>query len=405
MGDDADVDDKEVLDDEPKSILLGIISQLKKGGDLSRITLPTFVLEPRSMCERITDFMSHPDLIMSTPQKQDPVGRFIDVIRYFLSGWHIKPKGVKKPYNPVLGEFFRCRWRLPDGTEAFYISEQVSHHPPASAYFYASPAADVYIEGDIEPKSKFLGNSAATIMQGNSVITFPRSHPGEEYFVTMPNVYARGILFGSMYMELGDAVTIRCPKNDLIAEIDFKTKGYFSGSYNSIAGKIKSESSGQELYQLSGKWTDAMYIQRGKAEKQVLFDSSKETISPKIVAPEAEQEEFESRRLWSKVTKGLTTRNLDFATMEKTAIEDNQRAIVKERAASGTQWELRFFVQDGEGWKLGVDLDALTQSDPKQAQEQLEKYIFGPPTKPIHQKFWTGYSAASNGGAPASVVG
>ena len=64
MGDDADVDDKEVLDDEPKSILLGIISQLKKGGDLSRITLPTFVLEPRSMTERITDFMSHPDLIL-----------------------------------------------------------------------------------------------------------------------------------------------------------------------------------------------------------------------------------------------------------------------------------------------------------------------------------------------------
>jgi hypothetical protein len=31
--------------------------------DLSRVTFPTFVLEPRSMLERITDFMSHPDLI------------------------------------------------------------------------------------------------------------------------------------------------------------------------------------------------------------------------------------------------------------------------------------------------------------------------------------------------------
>jgi hypothetical protein len=29
----------------------------------SRITFPTFVLEPRSMLERITDFLSHPDLI------------------------------------------------------------------------------------------------------------------------------------------------------------------------------------------------------------------------------------------------------------------------------------------------------------------------------------------------------
>ena len=31
--------------------------------DLSKVTFPTFVLEPRSMLERITDFMAHPDLI------------------------------------------------------------------------------------------------------------------------------------------------------------------------------------------------------------------------------------------------------------------------------------------------------------------------------------------------------
>ena len=31
--------------------------------DLSKVTFPTFVLEPRSMLERITDFMSHPELI------------------------------------------------------------------------------------------------------------------------------------------------------------------------------------------------------------------------------------------------------------------------------------------------------------------------------------------------------
>jgi len=33
------------------------------GMDLHKVTFPTFVLEPRSMLERITDFMSHPDLI------------------------------------------------------------------------------------------------------------------------------------------------------------------------------------------------------------------------------------------------------------------------------------------------------------------------------------------------------
>ncbi len=56
--------DKEVLDEGQGSIIMGLIAQLRKGSDLHRITLPTFVLEPRSMTERITDFMSHPDLIL-----------------------------------------------------------------------------------------------------------------------------------------------------------------------------------------------------------------------------------------------------------------------------------------------------------------------------------------------------
>ena len=64
MGDDESSNDTEVLDEEPRSILLGLISQLRKGMDLHRVTLPTFVLEPRSMLERITDFMSHPELIL-----------------------------------------------------------------------------------------------------------------------------------------------------------------------------------------------------------------------------------------------------------------------------------------------------------------------------------------------------
>jgi hypothetical protein len=82
--------------------------------DPSKVALPTFVLEPRSMLERITDFMSHPDLVFgyvpllrtylhtqtlsSADAVPDPEERFIRVLMYYLSGWHVKPKGVKKPY-------------------------------------------------------------------------------------------------------------------------------------------------------------------------------------------------------------------------------------------------------------------------------------------------------------------
>lgn len=54
----------EYSEEEPKNVIIGMISQLKKGMDLHKVPFPTFVLEPRSMLERITDFVSHPQLII-----------------------------------------------------------------------------------------------------------------------------------------------------------------------------------------------------------------------------------------------------------------------------------------------------------------------------------------------------
>jgi len=150
------------------------------------------------MLERITDFLSHPDLIFGAGTKDDPEERFVEVLRYYLAGWHIKPKGVKKPYNPVLGEFFRCSYQYPDGTTGFYVAEQVSHHPPISAFYYISPENNLEIYGELRPKSKFLGNSAATIMEGTSKVILLDRPEDKEYVISMPNMYARGILFGKV---------------------------------------------------------------------------------------------------------------------------------------------------------------------------------------------------------------
>jgi hypothetical protein len=55
---------EEKLDEAPKSILLGMMRQLKSGMDLSRVTLPTFILEPRSFLEKCSDFMAHGSMIL-----------------------------------------------------------------------------------------------------------------------------------------------------------------------------------------------------------------------------------------------------------------------------------------------------------------------------------------------------
>jgi hypothetical protein len=59
----------------------------------------------------------------------------------------------------------------------------VSHHPPISAFYYISPANGVSILGELRPKSKFLGNSVSTTMEGENRVTLLGSpDDGGEYF-------------------------------------------------------------------------------------------------------------------------------------------------------------------------------------------------------------------------------
>ena len=170
-GNDTD-EDETVVSSEQGNVLTHIISQLRPGAELSRVTLPTFILEPRSMLERITNFMAHPDTLLPLPTIDDPVQRFVAVTKFYLSGWHIKPAGVKKPLNPILGETFTGYWDYPDGTRGFYISEQTSHHPPKSSYFFLAPEHHIRIDGTLKPRSKFLGNSVGSFMEGIAVMRF-----------------------------------------------------------------------------------------------------------------------------------------------------------------------------------------------------------------------------------------
>ena len=71
-------------------------------------------------------------------------------------------------------------------------------------------------------------------------------------------MYARGILFGKMKYELGDHSYVRCPETGLVADVEFKTKGYFGGTYNAIGGVIRNEKTGETLYELAGMWSGEM---------------------------------------------------------------------------------------------------------------------------------------------------
>lgn len=370
-------DDIDENDDAGQSILLNIISQLRPGSDLSRITLPTFILEKKSMLERITNQLQFPDILLDAHNGPDPLSRFFQIVKWYMSGWHIAPKAVKKPLNPILGEYFTAYWDLPNKQQAFYIAEQTSHHPPESAYFYMIPESHIRVDGVVIPKSRFLGNSSAAMMEGLTVVTFldiidETTGKPEKYTLTQPNMYARGILFGKMRFELGDHMIIKSSKYE--ANIEFKTKGFIGGTYDAVQGTIR-EINGKSLYEITGKWNDVMYYKdlRNKlsSKNQILFDTHTcHPVRPKV-RPLEEQGQYESRRLWKKVTDALAKRDHKAATEEKFQIEDYQRRLAKKRVEDGVEWYPKLFRKV----KPGSDLDYYIYKNIPDGVDNVEEQI------------------------------
>jgi len=221
-------------------------------------------------------------------------------------------------------------------------------------------------------------------MGGVSKIQF-MNRPGEDYLVTYPNIYARGILFGTMYVELGDTVTIKCANTNLSCDIEFKVKGFFTGTYNALSGKVRDDLNGQVLYNITGKWSETLYIQKPSSQnKDVFFNVATSKLQPKIVEKEAKMNEFESRLLWSKVTKAIQSKNLDLATEEKSAIENNQRLIVKNRLAGGAKWESQFFDLVDCVWKFRCPIS----EDQITAKNDIKSFIFNKPRLEVYERFW-----------------
>jgi hypothetical protein len=194
-------------------------------------------------------------------------------------------------------------------------------------------------------------------------------------------MYARGILFGKMKYELGDHSYVRCPENNLVADIDFKTKGYFSGTYNAIGGTIKNEKTGEVYYELSGLWNGEMFIKDVHTHKKdVLFDATHAKHTPPRTRPIEQQGERESQRLWHSTVKALLARNHETATDEKSKIEDRQREEAAKRADEGVEWRPRLFrpVHGGPGgpdegeedldWIISAHIDSQS---PELAAKQI----------------------------------
>ncbi|XP_035743284.1 oxysterol-binding protein-related protein 8-like isoform X4 [Vespa mandarinia] len=337
-----------VLQEEQKSLIWFLMKQARPGMDLSKVVLPTFILEPRSFLEKLADSYYHADLLSEAVIEDDAFTRMKAVVKWYLSGFYKKPQGLKKPYNPLLGETFRCYWQHPNGSRTFYLAEQLSHHPPISGFYVTNRQDGYTISATIIAKSKFYGNSTSAILDGVAILTMlPR---GEDYTMTIPYAHCKGILVGTLSMELGGKIDIECEKTRYHTELEFKLKPFLGGAeqMNQVVGRIRL---GKEtLATISGYWDGQIMItDKRTGQESVFFNPTSEVRKrrlKKYTVPLEYQGPWESEKLWLAVTQAINRDDQFAATEAKTQLEEAQRERAKERKSTGQEWVPKYFVQD-----------------------------------------------------------
>ncbi|KAJ8000386.1 hypothetical protein DPEC_G00204280 [Dallia pectoralis] len=372
-------EDLGVLDDQ-RGIILHLLSQLKLGMDLTRVVLPTFILEKRSLLEMYANFMAHPDMFLSITAGATAEDRIVRFVEYYLTAFHEGRKGAvaKKPYNPVLGETFHCSWEVPrdnvrplrsqgqkepasrdpknpphqdapSGAGCYrvsFISEQVSHHPPVSGFYCECPEKSMCVSAHVWTRSKFLGMSIGVSMIGEGTLCLLEHD--EEYVFTLPCAYARSILTVP-WVELGGKVTINCAKSGYSATVTFHTKPFYGGKVHRVTAEVKHNPTNTIVCKVQGEWNGTLEFTYSSGETKVI-DTAKLPIIKKKLRPVEKQERNESRRLWQHVTKSLKEGNIDKATEHKHRLEEHQRGEERQRTAENSPWTPKYFSKEGDGW-------------------------------------------------------
>ncbi|MFT7819408.1 oxysterol-binding protein-related protein 9-like, partial [Arapaima gigas] len=353
--------------EEHKSVIMHLLSQVRLGMDLTKVVLPTFILEKRSLLEMYADFFAHPELFVGIAEQTDPRERMVQVVKWYLSAFHAGRKGsvAKKPYNPMLGEIFLCHWDLAvegednlepvsDGpvpwcsrNSVSFVAEQVSHHPPISAFYAECYSKNIQFNAHIWTKSKFLGMSIGVHNIGQGCVSCLEYD--EHYILTFPNGYGRSILTVP-WVELGGQCNISCSKSGYSANVVFHTKPFYGGKKHRITADIFAPNDKKPFCSIEGEWNGMMHAKWTSGETSVFIDTKKMGIIKKKVRKLEDQLEYESRRLWKDVTLNLNLKDIDAATEAKRQLEERQRAEARERKEKEVHWETRLFHEDGECW-------------------------------------------------------
>ncbi|XP_033477691.2 oxysterol-binding protein-related protein 1 isoform X2 [Epinephelus lanceolatus] len=363
------------------------------GMELSKITMPVIFNEPLSFLQRLTEYMEHTYLIHQANTSSDSIERMKCVAAFAVSAVASQWERTGKPFNPLLGETYEL---VREDLGFRLISEQVSHHPPVSAFHAEGLKQDFVFHGSIYPKLKFWGKSVEAEPKGIITLELPKHN--EAYTWTNPTCCVHNIIVGQLWIEQYGNVEVINHKTGERCYLNFIPCGLFGKELHKVEGYILDKSK-KKLCALYGKWTECLYVvdpaafeahkkndKKGAAEKKGSKASCSED-QEEVPSPAADTVEMipGSQLLWRiaprpansaemysftsfamqlnelhKDMEGLIPQtdcrlrpdiramengDIDLASEEKKRLEEKQRAARKNRSKNDEEWKTRWFQQ------------------------------------------------------------
>ncbi|KAL7875634.1 hypothetical protein AOLI_G00105970 [Acnodon oligacanthus] len=385
---------------------VSIWSILKKciGMELSKIAMPVIFNEPLSFLQRLTEYMEHTYLIHQANASTDSIQRMKCVAAFAVSAVASQWERTGKPFNPLLGETYEL---IREDLGFRWVSEQVSHHPPVSAFHAEGLKDDFLFHGSIYPKLKFWGKSVEAEPRGIITLELPKHN--EAYTWTNPTCCVHNIIVGQLWIEQYGNVEVINHKTGERCSLTFKSCGLFGKELHKVEGYILDKSK-KKICAIYGKWTECLYTidpatfdlhkkadkksaEEKKGSKQSSVDEEPEEMPP----PEAETvqvipgseliwrisprpdnsaqyyafstfamqlNELEDDMKESLPTtdcrlrpdiRALESGDIDLASAEKKRLEEKQRVARKNRSKSSEDWKTRWFHQGPNPHNGGQD--------------------------------------------------
>ncbi|KAF8970432.1 hypothetical protein BDZ97DRAFT_1914726 [Flammula alnicola] len=127
-----------------------------------------------------------------------------------------------------------------------YLTEQVSHHPPVSAYFASCPSRSIEMSGVDQISAKVSGTTLRVapgqFNQGIFINLTGGHGEGERYHVTHPVASVNGILRGSFYVTVSESTIITCeggkPGHKFRTIIEYKEESWLGRAHFLVEGVI-----------------------------------------------------------------------------------------------------------------------------------------------------------------------